>query len=152
MNRPELSVKAEALGLIQGIDPEWSDYLTTAIEFTEAEKIALDWTTARPLPKQLRNPSCLAQDATGGIKYLSTQVWLAIDFEGNKKFITPDETSGVLIEERTGKIIQNFTGLPEVTPENTKHLIRISIRRETDEESKEYHPETKWTLYSNSCH
>lgn len=152
MNRPELSVKAEALGLIQGIDSEWSDYLTTAIELTVADKIALDWANAKPLPKQLRNPSCLAKAQNGDTIYLSTQVWLAIDFEGNRTLILPEETSGVMIEQTTGKIIRNFTGLPEITPENTKHLIRISIRRETDAETNEEYPETKWTLYSNLCH
>jgi hypothetical protein len=148
MSRPELSVKAEALGLIRDIDPEWSEYLSTAIELTVANKIALDWTSARPLPKQLRNPSCLAKTKEGAILYLSTQVWLAIDAAGDKQLITPEETSGVLIEDSTGKIIQNFTGLPEVVPENTKHLIRISIRSDMNEETKQRQPETKWTLYS----
>ncbi len=152
MTRPELSVKAEALGLIKGIDPEWSEYLSTAIELTMADKIALDWAGAKPLPKQLRNPSCLSRTKDGNIIYLSTQVWLAIDEEGGKQLITPEETSGVLIEDATGKIIQNFTGLPAVVPANTKHLIRISIRSDVNNETKERQPETKWTLYSYTKH
>lgn len=148
MKRPLLSVKAEAFGLIQGIDPEWSHYLGVAIEYTDPDKIALDWVNPNPLPKQLRNPSVIAKSGEGDIEYISTQVWLAIDDEGNRKLITPNETSGVMIEQGTGKIIENFIGLPEITPDDTKYLIRMSIRRAVNKDTNESYPETKWTLYS----
>jgi hypothetical protein len=86
----------------------------------------------------------------GSCEYASSQIWLAIDQSGRRTIIEPKETSGVLIEGETGRILRPFSNLPEVTPRDTQYLIRILIRKEFDDKTQQQNTNMRWTLYTNT--
>lgn len=148
--RNDLSIKAEAVGLLLGIDKEWEEYLLELVESVDPKKLTLDWENAfYPLPKQLRNPSVVKEYKDGVREYLSSQLWLKLNKQGEKELLVPDETSGILLEGETGKVLKPFNGLPMITPENTDYLIRIHIQEKP-------HPkegsvlDMSWRLYTNN--
>ena len=150
MIRDDLSIKAEAINLLSGIDKEWEEYLLDLVDRVNPRKINLDWENAQyPLPKQLRNPSVIREYKNGERIYVSSQLWLKLSKEGEKELLVPEETSGILLEGETGKVIKPFNGLPTVTPDNTDYLIRIHIQ---EKHYPEQGPvlEMNWQLYTNS--
>ena len=148
--RNAVSIKAEATGLLAGIDKGWEEYLLDLIQNVDPRKINLDWANAfYPLPRQLRNPSVIREYKNGERDYVSSQLWLKLNKEGEKELLVPDETSGILLEGETGKVLKPFNGLPLVTPADTDYLIRIHIQEKP-------HPkegsvlDMNWQLYTNT--
>ena len=140
-----------AANIIRGVDPEWQDFLYDLIERANEHDINIDFSKAcYPLPKQLKNSSVVKEYNDGCREYISSSIWLAIDKQGNRTIIEPKETSGVLIDGETGCIIRPFNHLPAVTPHGTEHLIRILIRRETNQDTLESQPSMRWKLYTNN--
>lgn len=150
MTNKDMSVKAEAIGLLIGIDPQWEQYLSELVALVDSQKVSLDWKNALyPLPKQLRNPSVIREFKDGAREYASSQLWLRLNKEGDRELLVPDETSGVLLEGETGKVLKPFNGLPLVTPDNTDFLIRIYIK-ETETTHGQFVSDMNWSLYTNS--
>ena len=138
--------KIIAANYLCGVELPWQEYLHELLENSQEEDIPVDFNLAEyPLPKQLKNSCVLKEFKDGSLDYQSSQIWLAIDDGGNRRIIEPKETSGVLIEGDTGKIIKAFNGLPEITPDKTEKLIRILIRKEDSGT-----PIMRWRLYSNT--
>ncbi len=141
--------KTIATHLITGVEAEWQDYLYELLEQARDKDIPVDFNHAEaPLPKQLRNSCVIREYKDGSCEYNSSQIWLAIDQYGNRTIIEPKETSGVLIEGETGKILKTFNCLPEPTPKGTQHLIRILIRKETDTKGQQ-NTTMHWKLYTD---
>lgn len=153
MMRNNVSIKAEATGLIMGVgDKEWEEYLLDLIQNANPDKIRLDWENAfYPLPKQLRNPSVIKEFANGEREHVSSQIWLKLNKDGNKELLIPDETSGVILEGETGKVVRPFNGLPLITPSDTDYLIRIHIREKIGGHSAENESDMNWCLYTNEA-
>ncbi len=151
MTRNELSIKAEAIGLLTGIDSEWQEYLAELVKTVDARKLNLNWDNAfYPLPKQLRNPAVVREFKDGEREYVSSQLWLRLNKRGDRELLVPDETSGVLLEGETGKVLKPFNGLPLITPEDTDFLIRIHIKEDEDYRTGHSIASMNWCLYSNS--
>ena len=151
MIRNALSIKAEAMGLIVGIgDEEWKKYLSDLVNQVDAKKLNLDWDKAYyPLPKQLRNPAVVKEYRNGEREYVSSQLWLRLTKAGSSELLVPEETSGVLLEGETGKVLKPFNGLPLVTPDDTDYLIRIHIR-ESENKTGQSTLDMSWHLYGNT--
>lgn len=147
MTHKTSQTKVEAMGLVLGIgDKDWEEYLLNLIGLSDPERISLDWENASyPLPKQLKNPAVAKELPDGTREYISSQLWLRLTKNGEKELLIPDETSGVLFEGDTGKVLKGFNCLPLVTPNDTDYLIRILIR-ENDMSEK---PLMNWQLYTN---
>lgn len=146
-----IQTKIIAAHLLHGVDPEWQNFLYDLLENARERDIPIDFDRAlSPLPKQLRNPCVLKEYKDGSCEYVSSQIWLAIDQRGRRTIIEPKETSGVLIEGETGRILKPFSNLPEITPRDTQHLIRILIRNEIDDKTQQQSTNMRWTLYTNT--
>lgn len=147
MTRNKTQTKVQAMGLVVGIgNTEWEEYLLSLIGLSDPERLYLDWENASyPLPKQLKNPAVAKELPDGTREYMSSQLWLRLNKNGEKELLIPDETSGVLFEGDTGKVLKGFNCLPMVTPRNTDYLIRILIREQDDSEK----PLMNWQLYTN---
>lgn len=146
-----IQTKIIAAHLLHGVDPEWQDYLFELLEKARERDIPIDFKHAmNPLPKQLRNPCVVKEYKDGSCEYTSSQIWLAIDQSGRRTIIEPKETSGVLIEGETGRILKPFSNLPEVTPRGTQYLIRILIRKKFDDKTQQQNTNMRWTLYTNT--
>lgn len=145
-----IQTKIIASHLLYGINPEWQDFLCSLLENAKDKDIPIDFEHAlSPLPKQLRNPCVLKEYKDGVCEYMSSQIWLAIDQTGKRTIIEPKETSGVLIEGETGRIIKPFSNLPTITPRDTQYLIRILIRKEFNNLTQQLEAKMRWTLYSD---
>lgn len=143
--------KVIAANIIHGIPLEWEEYLHILLENSQERDVRIDFNQSQhPFPKQLRNPCVLKEYKDGTCEYVSSQIWIAIDGNGQRTVIEPQETSGVLIEGETGRILKPFNKLPEVTPRDAQHLIRILIRKATDVRTKQQRESMSWTLYTNT--
>lgn len=149
MTHDNLSIKTHAANLLKGIDKEWEGYLLDLLDNADSKKLFLEWDKAfYPLPKQLRNPSVVKEYKDGAREYVSSQLWLKLNAQGEKELLVPDETSGILMEGETGKIIKPFKALPMITPEDADFLVRIYIQEKP-------HPkegtvtDMSWYLYTN---
>lgn len=153
MLRNDLSIKAEATGLVVGIgDAEWEEYLLDLINTVDSAKIRLDWDNAfYPLPKQLRNPCVVKEFKNGDREYVSSQLWLKLNKHGDRELLIPDETSGVILEGETGKVLRPLNGLPLITPDDTDFLIRIHIREKTNPSAKPDELDMNWCLYTKEA-
>lgn len=143
--------KIVAAHIIHGVPAEWEEYLHLLLEHSRERDIQINFNQPpQPFPKQLRNPCVLKEYKDGSCEYVSSQIWLSISASGERTIIEPQETSGVLIEGETGRILKPFNKLPEVTPRDARHLIRILIRKGIDARTKQQRESMTWTLYTNT--
>ena len=129
---PEIqALQQRCFDLIKGIDSEWSTYLGALIQNTKDER-ELIIGQPRAMVYQLRNPAVVIKEEDDSETYASGCVWLLNYVDGTREIVVPEETSGVLFERATGKLIKNFTGLPTPLPDNVNSVIRIAIRTGID--------------------
>lgn len=140
----ELEVyRNRCLNLIKGIDPEWEEFLKDIIVNTQ-NKRELFIPEPRPMIYQLRNPTVVIREDDGGETHVSGCVWLLSFKDGRSELVVPEETSGVFLERKTGRLLSNFDSLPTPIPDDVEAIIRISLRTDpkTDERG------IGWRMYS----
>lgn len=141
---------AFCLELIKGLDIEWFEFLHDLMKTASTNNLIESYEDAvTPLPRQLRNPAVIKEFTDGRLLTSSSQIWLVIDEDGKRSIIEPEETSGIVTDEN-GKVKRRLTGLPSLTPKNTKYLIRIVIRESLGEEKDAVVYDSSWRLYKNT--
>lgn len=143
---PELqALQQRCFDLIKGIDPEWFEYLSTLIANVKDER-ELVIGEPREMVFQLRNPAVIIKEADGSETHASGCIWLLNYEDGSREIVVPEETSGVLFERASGKLIKNFSSLPTPLPDNVSNVIRIALRTgsEIDDVS------ISWRLFSTN--
>lgn len=128
--------------LLTGLEKEWVEYLNDFIDNTQSER-ELFIPPARPMILQLRNPAVVIKEEDGSETIASGCVWLIQYTNRTKEIIVPEETSGVLLERSTGRLLKNYNGLPYPLPDNVESLMRINLRITGDETS------INWRLYKH---
>ena len=119
--------------IVTGVQPDWEDYLFDIIEKSYDEDIIISDKIEPVMPKQLFNPAVVHLHKNGTEEFMSSQIWISVNDEGNKTLIVPDETSGVLMSKEGKRILGHFSGLPSLTPKDAKELVRIVIRKESQD-------------------
>ena len=139
------ALQQRCFDLIEGIDPEWFEYLSTLIANVKDER-ELVIGEPREMVFQLRNPAVIIKEADGSETHASGCIWLLNYEDGTREIVVPEETSGVLFERVSGKLIKNFAGLPTPLPDNVSDVARIALRTgsEIDDVS------ISWRLFSTN--
>lgn len=147
--------KVIAANYITGIEPEWQEYLLSVLDDANGRKLPVDFDDVdlvHDIEYQLHNSTVTIRYKDGKEIIASSQVWIAFKEDGTRELIEPPETSGVLIEAETGKVLKSYNGLPMPLPKGTKHLIRIHIRNQV-QPSGDVKSSMRWRLFKagKSC-